>query len=150
MLRSYTCHKLFCIITMLVSMENFNNACSKYILALPRVSYVVNKISNLLGGLCPLSNDLWQSMNYDIQHVYLEQYILSNRYNCRLFISRQYFPCHKLYSPYPFSCNAFFYKSILNISECICNRIVESNLLWLAFFNKWIRNCKYVILPSNI
>ena len=37
----------FCIITMLVSMENFNNACSKYIFALPRVSYVVNKISNL-------------------------------------------------------------------------------------------------------
>ena len=92
-------------------------------------------------------NDLWQSMNYDIQHVYLEQYILSNRYNCRPFISRQYFPCHKLYSPYPFSCYAFFYKNILNISECVCNKSVESKLLWLAFFNKWIRNCKYVILP---
>ena len=121
----------FCIITMPVSMENFE-CLFKNILALPGISYYTikifvwfiiisttlkNKIEIVICFLdfavqklymCPLLSDLWQSMNYDIQHVYLEQYILSNRYNCRPFISRQYFPCHKLYSPYPFSCYAFF------------------------------------------
>ena len=91
-------------------------------------------------------------MTYDSQWIMIfNMFILNNTsyqidttvgllYHVNTFHAINYI-VHILFRVMHFSIKIFW------IYQCICNRTVESNLLWLAFFNKWIRNCKYVILP---